>query len=306
MSRSALAPMLLGHQHARRDDKMRSARHVRCQDRGVEYGSREGDHESLVEELRSLRGRRGPLDVAVFATCPTLVRLCGDGDLLDGYLVFKGELDRWSHGRRDEAAYALSVLDDSDTVLQRLDAAAGRLPGAEGADQRTIRRWGDDAIPGLAAELLVLAESAGRRGRTLIRLEAADGPVGSLTVTVDVMNPVDLHAREPLIHALRFRPDGEPYETEFRIASSSGIEALGPEYAMSRFVISLPPLVEADKRDEEMLLFQLDVQLPDAPTVSCQFRDLTSDSDALFIEFLAFRSACQLTVHTKANIGAAE
>lgn len=93
-------------------------------------------HRAVITALRQLRANNEALSLATFARQAVLVGLCGDADPLDAFLAFRGELQRWARGSRNEAAYAWSMLAPGDGVLDRLTAAAERVRGGFGADQR--------------------------------------------------------------------------------------------------------------------------------------------------------------------------
>lgn len=75
-----------------------------------------------------------------------------------------------------------------------------------------IRRWGDATLPDLATQFLVISQTAGQRGRTLLSVEATGDLSRSLCLTLDVLNPLDIPARPPLVSVWRLADGGAPIE----------------------------------------------------------------------------------------------
>lgn len=122
----------------------------------------------VCDELIELRGSHGRLTVHKLARYPLLIRLCGDDDLMNGYLTFKREMERLTRGSKYEAAVAWSILADADSVLDRLTLAAEHLSDGEPKDQRTVRHWSDRGMLRVAQDLVSFAAIRGTTGQDLI------------------------------------------------------------------------------------------------------------------------------------------
>lgn len=262
----------------------------------------------LCAELLALRSHKGSLTLASFARHPKLVQICGESDALDGFLIFRAELERWARGTRGEAAYAWSVLSPEDSVLDRLSAAAEHIPGGFGADQRTVRRWGDRAVPDLVLQLVIQAEAAGRRGRTLLSIEVGGGLEQGLDLTVDLMTPADLSARAPHVSLWRFTSDSEPVEAEIDLVEHPSVEVVSGDYTMGRFRLHIDvagwaaQIPWARNEDTETRILQIDMHVPESPSVSTRFIDRSSMPEGVDVEFMGHRGGCQVALHAKRNV----
>ena len=99
---------------------------------------RAGLEAEVLAELLALRKAYGALSIQKFSRFEALRRVCGGDDLLDGFLLFQRELDRYQRSGRNEAAAAWSLCAPADTVLDRLQLTAEALSGDEDwRDQRT-------------------------------------------------------------------------------------------------------------------------------------------------------------------------
>lgn len=190
--------------------------------------------QQIADELKAIRGAKGTLKVGKFAQYPALATVCGEDDLLDGFLMFRRELQRWATGSREEAAYAWAVLADAETVLDRFQIAADKIPQAAGADQRTIRTWSDKAIPEIAAELDVIATSQGRLGRDLISIEITDSDDDGLMIVIDQMTKTELPSLPVEVSLWRENPDGDTYELDIDLGQHDYTEVTREEYMMRR------------------------------------------------------------------------
>src|SRR5690554_5842091 len=88
--------------------------------RETDFGDKEQLTTAVYEELLALRGAHGTLTVEKFSKYPALHRVCGGGDVLDAYLVFERQLQRYiRQGNRHQAAAALSITANADKVIDR-------------------------------------------------------------------------------------------------------------------------------------------------------------------------------------------
>lgn len=74
------------------------------------YGDNDAVVAALEADLLDLRGSYGRLTFRKFMKAAALRYVCGGNDVLDGYLTFQRELQRYvQEGSRDEAAAAISI-----------------------------------------------------------------------------------------------------------------------------------------------------------------------------------------------------
>lgn len=163
-----------------------------CDNRDVEkapfeaYGDSDAVVAALEADLLDLRGSHGRFTLRKFMKAAALRYICGGNDVLDGYLTFRRELQRYvQEGTRDEAAAAISITAPADTVLDRLEHVVGALP-QDGLirDQRTGRRWSDDGIRLIARDLVHLADNDGRLGNEFLVIEATGDSTNGLDLTL--------------------------------------------------------------------------------------------------------------------------
>lgn len=272
-----------------------------------EHGADSAFEADVVSELRRMRGSRGRLTVQKFALFPNLVRVCGDGDLLDAFLMFRRELQRYATGSRNEAALAWSILGDADSVLDRLNIALEHLDPDGERDQRTARRWSDAALAAVAKELVFLAQTTGRLGRELLHLELHGDVTTGLHLVIDQMTSTELGAVAPEVTLWRYTPDGKPVEARLDLEEYGSTEVTGAEYTMRRHRLQLELPVwfsdaavlartrALDESDEARLL-AVTIKGRAAPVRTVSFEDRREIRDPGVVRFEATRGLVQLSV----------
>lgn len=160
----------------------------------------------VVDELTKLRGDHGRLTVHKFARYQRLIEVCGDGDLLDGFLAFKRELERLKTGNKYEAAVAWSIAADTDTVLDRLQATADALSVDKPKDQRTARHWSDRGMESVARDLIAFGTIRGHLGRDLIGIVVLGSLERGLRLRVVQVASTTLRRRAPVVTVVQI-PD---------------------------------------------------------------------------------------------------
>lgn len=166
----------------------------------------------VVDELTKLRGDHGRLTVHKFARYQRLIEVCGDGDLLDGFLAFKRELERLKTGNRYEAAVAWSIAADTDTVLDRLQATADALSVGKPKDQRTARHWSDRGMESVARDLIAFGTIRGHLGRDLIGIVVLGSLERGLRLRVVQVASTQLRRCAPVVTVVQ-NPDRDSATT---------------------------------------------------------------------------------------------
>lgn len=204
-----------------------------------EVAKRVALEQRVLAELLGLRKATGVLTVQKFGRFETLRLVCGGDDLLDAYLMFQRELERYRHSGRNEAAAALSLSSAADSVLDRLQLTAEALsPGEAWRDQRTARRWSDAGMPVIARDLVYFAQVAGRLGTETLSIQL-DGQGTELAVVIDQMTTVGLPTKAPLIQVWHY-PDGEePRQVELDLDHYASTEVRHPDRMMRRYRLLL-------------------------------------------------------------------
>ena len=208
----------------------------------VEDAEQRADLEAQVlSELLALRRTRGRLSIQKFSRFAVLRRVCGGDDLLDAFLMFQRELERYKGLGRDEAAAAWSLCAGADTVLDRLQLTAEALSSDEWRDQRTARRWSDAGMPALARDLVYFARVSGRLGVETLSVELG-GDDSRLSLIVDQMTTAGLPVRSPLVQVWHYPDDEEPREVAVDLDRVAGpvVEGGGRRLHRHRLVLELP------------------------------------------------------------------
>jgi hypothetical protein len=264
-------------------------------------GDELGDELTLValvrDELIALRGERGQLRPQKFASYPALVRVCGGGDLLDAYLMFERELRRYKAAGRNEAAAAISISAPADTVLDRLEHAVGALPqDGRLRDQRTARRWSDDGIDAIAADLVYLARLQGRLGTELLSIEVHGNQQGGIQLTIDQMTSTELVARAPLIRAWQYVND-EPEEREILVdlEEHPAASATKGDHTMRRHRVAFDVPPPPESKDEAILL-GVSVEGRDAPMRTVVIQDHSTLTAPYTLRFSVYRTIASVEI----------
>src|SRR5690242_1742277 len=141
---------------------------------GTKFGDKEQLTTVVYEELIALRGEHGTLTVEKFSKYPALHLVCGGGDVLDAFLRFERELQRYiRQGDRNEVAAALSITAPHGTELARFEEVLGHFEDSGGRERhpRTARRWSDRGMHTIATEFVHLQDVQQRLGSELIEIE---------------------------------------------------------------------------------------------------------------------------------------
>ncbi|WP_145952757.1 hypothetical protein [Tessaracoccus aquimaris] len=199
-------------------------------------------------ELQALRARHGRLTMPGLSTYPRLVQLCGEGDLLEAYMVLRRELARYANGTKYEAAGALSISSPADTVLERLTLTAEHF---DYQDQRTIRRWSDRGLRTIAEDLAAIANVRGRLGRELLTLTLANGEDEQLYLRIEQMDFAQLPTEPPKITLWIWADEDSAEEAVVDLREHRSLAAEDGTYRNTLDVIAMPrlkPLLEDKPR----------------------------------------------------------
>ena len=268
----------------------------------VEGGEQHALVSAVHDELVALRGAYGTLTVQKFSGFPTLIRVCGGGDLLDAYLTFERELRRFvATGNRDEVAAALSISARHDTVLARLEEVLGQIeePG-QSRDQRTARRWSDRGLKTIAVDLAHTADIRGHLGVEMLTI-AVTGTRVALTLTIDHFMTKRLPAQAPLIRFWKYEHE-EPIEQSEGLTVDLGRvvapEASNETYRLKRYTIvaELPENLGEDTVDPGDPLSSISLEGPDAPMRTVAFVDKSDLGETLTLRFTAYRTIATIEV----------
>lgn len=249
---------------------------------------------AVHRELVDLRGARGRLTIEKFTGYPVLRRVCGGGDLLDGFLTFERELRRYTQtAGRDEVAAALSIQAPAETVLDRLEHAVGALPqDGQLRDQRTARRWSDRGLKTIAADLVRLAEVQGRLGRELLSIEVAGDERAGLLVTIDQMTTPTLPAPAPLVRVWHYDEDDEPTDAtaEVDLREIPDSRASSSEYAMRRYRVLVEVPGHLRNRASGSRLVGISIEGRDSPMRTTTLRAALKPGASSEVTFSVYRT----------------
>lgn len=168
----------------------------------TDFGDKEQLTTVVYEELIALRGAHGTLTVEKFSTYPALHFVCGGGDVLDAFLVFQRQLQRYiRHGNRHQVAAAISITADADKVIDRhLEAIAHfELPSGQERSERTARRWSDHGMHSIATELVHLGDVQQRLGSELIEITLSGTWKDGLLLMIWQLTTRHREERAPLV-----------------------------------------------------------------------------------------------------------
>ncbi|MGC4191957.1 MAG: hypothetical protein QM589_12470 [Thermomicrobiales bacterium] len=258
---------------------------------------------SVHDELLALRSAHGKLTVQKFSAFPTLVRVCGGGDLLDAYLTFERELRRYeTTGNRDEVAAAISITAPRATVLERFVEVLGHYEDVSGKDreQRTARRWSDRGMPRIAADLAHMADIRGHLGVEILTIAIA-GSRQALTLTVDHFMTKRLVEQAPLIRFWRYE-GGDPVEQSagltVDLAHVMAPEAANAMYRLKRYTIvaELPDDLGEAEVDPGDPLYSISFENGDAPMHTVAFTDDSELGAGLTTRFTTYRTIATVEV----------
>lgn len=256
-------------------------------------------HADLVDtirrELLQLRKSHGSLTIQKFAQHETLRRACGGDDLLDAYAMFRREMTRFQTQGRIEAAAALSIIAEADTVLDRLQVTAEALSPDEWRDQRTARRWSDAGMPILAEHLAYLAEVQGRLGRELLNLLVeGDANVG-IRLTVDQMTHKELDSRAPEVRIWRSPEEDIPQEITLSLEKFQSTSVEQDLYMMRRHVLHID-MPDATTMDPETAVLAVTITGQDAPMRTVIMEDQSQLHPHFRIRWATYRTIATMTI----------
>lgn len=253
-------------------------------------------------ELRTLRGAHGTLTIEKFSTYPTLRLVCGGDDLLEAFVVFEREMNRYiAEGNRNEAAAAMSITPDWATVLDRFEVVVGHFAqGNDIREQRTGRRWSDRGLKTIAAELVHLAEVRGRLGSELLTIQLS-GTREQLHLVIDQLTNKQLDERAPLVRFWKHQADDLIEQAEGLTVDFDHVQA--PEvtndiYRLKRYhiVAELPDDLPIPAVDVGDALYSISLEGRDAPMRTVTFLDQSDLGDELTLRFTTYRTLATVEV----------
>ena len=265
-----------------------------------------GDTDEMIAavhgELVKLRGAHGKLTVEKFGQYPALRLVCGGGDLLEAFLAFERELRRYAtEGNRNEAAAALSITADRESVLDRLEEVVRHFEDAgQVRDQRTARRWSDQGFTTIAAEMVHIAEVRGRLGSELLTIELS-GTRAELHLVVWQLTNKQLDERAPLVRFWKHEGDDLVEQSEGLMVDLDRVEASqasNETYRLKRYHIEaeLPedlPVAEVDAGDA---LYSISLEGRDAPMRTVAFVDESDLGENLTLRFTTYRTIATVEI----------
>lgn len=267
-----------------------------------------GDTEELVAavhaELVALRGAYGRLTVEKFSQYPALRLVCGGGDLLEAFLAFEREMQRYiAHGNRDEAAAALSITAPEELMLYRLEYVVGHFEETTGEnrDQRTGRRWSDRGLKTIANEMVHVAEVRGRLGSELLTIEISGTRSVGLHLVISQLTNKQLDERAPLVRFWKHQGDDLVEQAEgltVDLDQYAAPQASNETYRLKRYHIlaELPDDLEAADVDLGDAVYSISLEGRDAPMRTVTFVDHSDLGDGLMLRFTTYRTIATVEV----------
>lgn len=255
--------------------------------------------EQIHSELMSLRGQLGKLTIQKFGQFDALRRVCGGGDLLDAYLMFEREMNRYiATAGRNEIAAAVTIVAPAETVLERLEHAVGALPqDGKLRDQRTARRWSDEGMMTIARDLVYMAQVQGRLGRELLSVEIGGDQDRGVLVAIDQMTSPGVQDRSPLVRVWHYR-DGEPEEHTLTadLDSVGATTARNDEYVMKRHHLEVALPAGFDISNHRGPILSVSVEGRDAPMRTVSIQDKSQFSDSFEVTVMSYRTIVTVTL----------
>ena len=242
-------------------------------------------------ELLVLRSGHGQLTMSKLSGCPHLVQLCGEGDLVEAFMMLGRELARYEKGNKYEAAAALSLSSPADTVLDRFTMTAEHF---DYQDQRTIRRWSDRGLGRIAEDLAAIANVRGRLGRELLTLTLQDAPDGRHQLMIDQMDFAQLDGEPPSVTIWIWHDEDNADQAAPELTSTNSRHAEDGSYRNTRWRIALPPLGELladlERRHRTNKLITIAVQGRSAPARTAIWRNEATLPEGLLVEVVVHRT----------------
>ncbi len=226
------------------------------------------------QELLALRSEHGKFTTAKLSQYPTLVRLCGEDDLIEAFLALKRELQRYKHGNKHQAAAALSIISPADTVLERFTLTAEHF---DYQDQRTIRRWSDKGLKGIAEDLVAIANVRGRLGRELLTLTLTGNPKDGFQLVIDQMDFTQLASTPPGVTMWLWVDEDNAEEANIELTEETSRSANNQTYRNTRWQIELPDvsklLADQNRRTKTDKILTIAIQGRNAPSRTVVWSD---------------------------------
>ncbi|MGC4192926.1 MAG: hypothetical protein QM589_17410 [Thermomicrobiales bacterium] len=246
----------------------------------MELGDTEQLTSAVYGELVALRGAHGKLTVEKFSQYPSLQRVCSAGGVLNAFLRFERELERYvRHGGRNEVAAALSISAPWETVLERLEAVITHVyPDGDGPDQRTARRWSDQGMHTIATELVHLADVQQRLGSELITIELSGTYEGEITMAIYQLTTRHPEERAPLVRLWNYpQDDREEQDTTvtYDLDQVESLEGTKGPYRLRcySFNLEIPKLLALASVKAGVLVYRITIEGRDAPLRAVSFQD---------------------------------
>lgn len=248
-------------------------------------------------ELVALRKNHGQLSITKLAESPLLVDICGEGDLIEAFMVFRRELERFTHGDKYEAAAALSITSPAETVLDRLTMSAERF---DYQDQRTIRRWSDKGLQRIAESLVAIANLRGRLGKELLTLNLEGDLETGVQLVIDQMDFTDLPTAAPDITIWAWQDEDNASELHLDLNQQASRSAENPTYRNQRYRIALPN--EHLKRTGPGRLITVAVQGRSAPSRTVIWTQEAVLPPELRVETTVHRTMVMMEISTAGSL----
>jgi hypothetical protein len=269
-----------------------------------DFGDKEELTTVVLEELTALRGAHGRLTVEKFSRYPALHLVCGGGDVLDAFLVFERQLQRFiRHGTRNEAAAALSIAADGDLVIDRnLEVIAHfELPSGQERSERTARRWSDHGMHSIATALVHLGDVQQRLGSELIEIELSGTREDGVTMVMWQLTTRHRQERAPLVRLWRSQPnddDEQDTTTTYDLDQVAFREGSKGPFRLRRydFTVDIPkslPLASVKTGDT---VYRITIEGRDAPLRAVSFQDDSNLGERLAVRFTAYLTDATIDV----------
>lgn len=266
-------------------------------------GSREtdfGDKEQLTtvvyEELIALRGAYGTLTVEKFSKYPALHLVCGGGDVLDAFLVFERELQRYiRQGNRNQVAAAISITANADKVIDRHEEVLAHFeePGGPERSERTARRWSDQGMHTIATDLVHLGDVQQRLGSELIEIELSGTYEGGVSMVMWQLTTRHREERAPLVRLWRYQhDDGDEQDTTttYDLDQVEFLEGSKGPFRLRRyeFTLDIPTNLTLTSVKAGDAVYRISIEGRDAPLRAVSFQNESDLGDFFAIRFTAY------------------
>lgn len=267
-----------------------------------------GDNEQLTtvvyDELLALRGAHGTLTVEKFSKYPTLHRVCGGGDVLDAYLVFERQLQRFlRHGNRNQIAAAIAITAKADKVIDRhLEVVAHfDVPGGRERSERTARRWSDLGMHAIATDLVHLGDVQQRLGSELIEIELSGTREGGVAMVIWQLTTRHREERAPVVRLWRYQPDdGDDQDatTTYDLDQVTFHEATKGPFRLRHYAFNLDiptdlPLAPVTAGEA---VYRISIEGRDAPLRAVSFQDASDLGEVVAVRFTAYLTDATIEV----------